>query len=283
MSNAILEVRSLNKAYPGFALKDISFDVPYGSIMGFIGQNGAGKTTTIKAILNLISRDSGQISILGMDNIQQEHQIKQQLGVIISQNMFLSCFCAGDVDLVLRSVYEQWDSDMFYHYIKRFGLDPNKEIAKYSTGMCVKLEIAAALSHHATLLLLDEPTSGLDPIVREEILDLFWEFLQDEGHSILLSTHITSDLDKIADSITFIHNGSIVLSETQDKLVDTFGILKCSTEQLHALDAKAIRAVRHSAYGEEALVYRTLLPHLPLEKISTEQLMLFLAQDERVN
>ena len=193
-----ITIKNLNKTYKDFSLQDISFSVPKGSVMGFVGENGAGKTTTLKAILNLISYDSGNIEIFGLDSKKNEKEIKEQIGVVFEGSNF----------------HENLNTD-------------NKLIKEFSKGNKMKLSIAVALSHKPKLLILDEATSSLDPIVREEILDIFLDFIQDEEHSIILSSHITSDLDKIADYITFIHKGKIVFSENKDELIDTMGVLKC--------------------------------------------------------
>lgn len=275
MENA-LEIKNLCKSYSSFSLENVSFTLPQGCVMGFIGENGAGKTTTIKAILNLIHRDSGNITMLGMDNRTDEQKIKQQIGVVLEDSTFPAFYRAKDVNAVLQNAYHTWHSEQFFSYLKRFQVDERKKISEYSKGMRMKLSIAAALSHEARLLLLDEPTSGLDPIVRDEVLDLFWEFLQDEEHSVLMSSHITSDLDKIADYVTFIHEGKILLSERRDNLLDTLGILKCPIEQLRAIDHAAIKARRIGSFGAEALVRRNLIHgNYSIDPVNIEQIMLF--------
>ncbi|MGE4549447.1 MAG: ABC transporter ATP-binding protein [Intestinibacillus sp.] len=275
MKNA-LEIKNLCKSYSSFALENISFTLPQGCVMGFIGENGAGKTTTIKAILNLIHRDSGDITVLGMDNRTDEHEMKQRIGVVLEDSSFPAFYRARDVNAVLQNAYKAWHPEQFFSYLKRFQIDERKKISEYSKGMRMKLSIAAALSHEAELLLLDEPTSGLDPIIRGEVLDLFWEFLQNEEHSVLMSSHITSDLDKIADYVTFIHEGRILLSERRDNLLDTLGILKCTAEQLHALDPAAVKARRVRPYGAEALVCRNMIyGNYTVEAVNIEQIMLF--------
>ena len=259
MDNA-LEIKGLCKQYEGFALENVSFTLPRGAVMGFIGENGAGKTTTIKSILNLIHRDAGEIHVLGLDNIKNERAVKERLGVVLEDGCFLNTLNARQVDTLMGKAYKSWKSEQFFGYMKRFGIDERKKIKDYSKGMRMKLSIAAALSHGAELLIMDEPTSGLDPVVRDEVLDLFYDFMQDEGHAILLSSHITSDLDKIADYITFIHSGRIVLSEPRDELLDTYGVLHCTADQLAALDPAAVRAKRVGAFGCEALVRRGGVP-----------------------
>lgn len=282
MENA-LEITGLCKQYEGFALRNVSFTLPSGCVMGFIGENGAGKTTTIKAVLNLIHRDAGSIRVLGQDNIREERAVKECIGVVLEDGCFLNTMNARQVDVLMGKAYQNWHSEQFFDFLKRFGIDTGKKIKDYSKGMRMKVNIAAAMSHDAKLLLMDEPTSGLDPVVRDEVLDLFYDFMQDEGHSILLSSHITSDLDKIADYITFIHQGQIVLSEPRDMLLDTYGVLHCTAEQLAALKPSAVRGKRMGAFGCEALVRRDGIPaSWPVEPVNIEQMMLFLTRGEDV-
>ena len=262
MENA-LEINGLYKHYDGFALQDVSFMLPRGVVMGFIGENGAGKTTTIKAVLNLIRRDAGAIKVLGLDNIAEERAVKERIGVVLEDGCFLNTLTARHVDVLMGKAYQSWQSEQFFRFMERFGIDRNKKIKDYSKGMRMKVSIAAALSHGAELLIMDEPTSGLDPVVRDEVLDLFYDFMQEDSHAILLSSHITSDLDKIADHITFIHQG------------------RCTAEQLSALEPSAMRAKRIGAFGCEALVRRDSVPaNWPVEAANIEQIMLFLTRGE---
>ena len=224
----VLVVRNLSKRYDEFQLKNVSFSLPKGCIMGLVGENGAGKSTTIKLILNLINRDGGSVSIFGKDNLTHEKTIKEDLGVVFDESSFPDNLNAKNISLVMKNVYKNWDEGLFYSYLKRFALPAQKKVKDYSRGMKMKLAIAAALSHHPKFLILDEATSGLDPMVREEILDIFLEFIQDEEHSILLSSHIISDLEKIADYVTFIHRGEVLFSEAKDQLLEEYGILKCT-------------------------------------------------------
>ena len=282
MENA-LEIKGLCKQYEGFALENVSFTLPRGAVMGFIGENGAGKTTTIKSILHLIHRDAGEIRVLGLDNEKDERAVKERIGVVLEDGCFLNTMNARQVDTLMGKAYKSWQSAQFFGFMKRFGIDERKKIKDYSKGMRMKISIAAALSHGAELLIMDEPTSGLDPVVRDEVLDLFYDFMQDESHAILLSSHITSDLDKIADYITFIHRGRIVLSEPRDELLDTYGVLRCTADQLASLDPAAVRAKRVSTFGCEALVRRGSVPqNWPVEPVNIEQIMLFLTRGEEV-
>ena len=209
--NAI-EIKNVTKKYDGFTLDNISFDVPRGSIMGFIGQNGAGKTTTIRSLLNIIPINAGEIRLLGMDHIQHEQEIKERIAVVFDELPFHDIFNAKEMGKIFRGLYAKWDDKVYEGYLERFQLPQKKKIGQFSKGMKMKLQIACALSHDAELLVMDEATTGLDPVVRSEILDIFLEYLQDETHSILMSSHITSDLEKIADSVTFIDRGKILVS-----------------------------------------------------------------------
>ena len=282
MANA-LEVRGLCKQYEGFALDHVSFTLPRGCVMGLIGENGAGKSTTIKAILNLIHRDAGEIHVLGWDNIADERTVKEHIGVVLEDGCFLNTMNARQVDVLMGKAYKKWNSAQFFGFLKRFGIDTDKKIKDYSKGMRMKTNIAVAMSHDAELLIMDEPTSGLDPVVRDEVLDLFYDFMQDDTHAILLSSHITSDLDKIADYITFIHGGRVALSEPRDTLLDIYGVLRCTADQLSALDPSAVRGKRVGAFGCEALVRRDGVPQgWPVEPVNIEQVMLFLTRGEDV-
>ena len=217
MSN-ILEIKNLSKKYEEFELKDINLSLQKGMIMGLIGENGAGKSTTIKAILNLINTDNGEVKIFGKSN--KEKEIKEDIGVVLDDSFLSEYLNPNDINKIMKSIYKNWDEKIYFNYVEKFKLPKDKISKEYSSGMKMKLKIAVALSHNPKLLILDEPTSGLDPIARNEILDIFQEFIQDEEHGIFVSSHITSDLENIADYITFINNGEIVLSRTRDELLD---------------------------------------------------------------
>ncbi len=280
MENA-LEIKGLCKRYEGFVLDDVNLVLPRGCVMGFVGENGAGKTTTIKAILNLIRRDAGEIRALGFDNLKKEKEFKERTGVVLEDGSFMNMMDARNIDSLMKKAYPKWDSGKFMEYMRRFGIDKNKTVKDYSKGMRMKAAIAAALSHDAELLILDEPTSGLDPIVRDEVLDLLYEFMQDESHAILISSHITSDLDKIADSIAFIHQGRMIFCEQRDGLLDTYGLLRCTKEQLASLEPGTVKAKRTGTFGCEALVRRDGVPgNLNVERVNIEQMMLLMTKGE---
>jgi len=251
--NAI-EISGVTKKYSGFTLDNISFNVPKGSIMGFIGQNGAGKTTTIRSILNLIPIDGGEIKLLGLDYQENEQQIKERIAVVFDELPFHDIFNAKDMARVFEGIYPKWSNTEYNSYLERFGLPMKKKIGEFSKGMKMKLQIACALSHNAELLVMDEATTGLDPVVRDEILHIFMEYLQDGEHSILMSSHITSDLEKIADSVTFIDKGKLLISGYKDDILESHGILKCDKSELGNIDAEDIVSVRMNTYGAEVML-----------------------------
>ncbi|AFM00203.1 ABC-type multidrug transport system, ATPase component [Desulfitobacterium dehalogenans ATCC 51507] len=272
----VLEVKNLSKKYNEFQLKNVKFSLPQGCIMGLVGENGAGKSTTIKLLLNLIRRDGGEVEIFGKDNLTHEREIKEDLGVVFDESNFPDNMNAIDISLMMKNVYKNWDQEIFEGYLRRFALVPKKKVKDYSRGMKMKLSIAVALSHHPRFLILDEPTSGLDPMVREEILDIFLEFIQNEEHSILISSHIISDLEKIADYITFIHSGEVLFSEAKDQLLEDYGILKCSHTELDQLDKELIIGYRKNQFGIEALVKRKKLKgKFLVDSAGIEDIMLF--------
>ena len=278
----ILQIDSLCKSYEDFSLKNISFTLPQGCIMGLVGQNGAGKSTTLKAILGLVRPDSGSVKLFGQELQENEEQIKEQIGVVFDSMNLPELLRGKDVGKVLGPLYQSWDQTAFNGYLERFSLPKNKLIKDYSRGMKMKVAIAAALSHGAKLLLLDEATGGLDPIVRDEILDILLEFMQDPTHGILFSSHITGDLEKIADYVTFIHEGQVRFSQPKDELLDSYAVVKCSPQQLASIDPAALISVRSHQYGTEALVRRDAVwADAVAERPTIEDMMLFIARGNR--
>ena len=284
MKNA-LEVSHLTKDYGSFKLDDVSFTVPGGTIMGLIGENGAGKSTTIKCILNLIRRDGGEIQVLGLDNLRDEQAVKAQVGVVLDETTFHDGLTAPQVGKILAKLYPNWDMALYQRYLDKFGLAGKKPVKTFSKGMKMKLSLAAAFAARPKLLILDEATSGLDPVVRDEILDEFLAFIQDEDHAILISSHITSDLEKAADYITYLHQGKVVLSEAKDVILDSYGRAAGTAEQLTRVDPADLVRVRRGSFGWEGLVadraafqrkYRDLL----VEKTTLEDIMLFIGKGE---
>lgn len=252
--NNLLSVKNINKTYTNFKLSDINIEIPKGTIVGFIGENGAGKTTTIKAILNLINIESGEIKIFGKDHKKDENKIKEKIGVILDNAFFPDNLTAKDINSILKLMYDNWDEQLYNKYLEKFKLPNDKQIKDFSTGMLMKLKIASVLSHKPELLILDEPTSGLDPIARSEILDIFQEFVEDENHSIFVSSHITTDLEQVADYIVFINEGKIILTETKDKIIEDYAVVKCSEEEFNKIDKKDILKHKKNKYNYQVLI-----------------------------
>ena len=231
MNNA-LEVQNLCKSYTDFALDSVSFTLPAGYIMGFVGQNGAGKTTTIRCILNMATRESGEIKIFGLDNIEDELSVKQKLAAVFDEIFFIDVWRVREVEKAIKGFYSQWDNKQYNDYLSKFELSPGKKVKDLSRGMKMKLMLAVAMSHGAKLLILDEPTSGLDPVARDELLDILREYVADGEKSVFFSTHITSDLERIADFITLIDHGKIFYTGTKDGLLEHFSIVKGGKDDL---------------------------------------------------
>ena len=281
-----LEVKNLCKKYNGFELKDINLELPKGMIMGLIGENGAGKTTTIKAILNMINRDSGKIAIFGLDNIKDGKQIKEDIGVVLDDSFLSEYLNPIDINKIMKNIYKNWDEKLYFKYIEDFKLPKDKMSKEYSSGMKMKLKIAVALSHNPKLLILDEPTSGLDPVARNEILDIFQDFIQDEEKSILVSSHITSDLEHIADYITFINNGEIVLTKTRDELLENYGIVKCSADDFEEIDKNDFVKYKKNSYEYDILVedkfeFKRKYKFEIIDKPTIEDIMLIYIKGEK--
>ncbi len=275
-----MEIRDLSKKFDGFSMEDLSFILPKGSIMGFIGQNGAGKTTTIKSILNIIKKDSGSIKLLGLDSVENETEIKQRISVVLDEMPFHDDFNAMNIRYILKNIYPKWDDATYERYLDRFNLPRKKKIGQFSKGMRMKLQIACALSHNAELLIMDEATTGLDPVVRNEILDIFLEYIQDENRSILMSSHITSDLERIADCITFIDNGRLLLTGYKDEILENHGVIKCSNADLENIDKSDIVSIRRSEFGAEAMIFdkpscKLKYPKMVIDNTTLEDIMLF--------
>ena len=286
MKNAI-EIRNLVKNYGDkFTLGEINLDIPSGIIIGLIGENGAGKTTLIKSILNIIRLDKGNIKIFEKDIKINESEIKENIGVVLDNMIFPELLMPKDINSIMKDVYKNWDEQLFNKYLSEFKLKNNQSIKSMSKGMRKKLEIATALSHHPKLLILDEPTSGLDPVVRNEVLDIFLDFIQDEEHTILLSTHITSDLEHIADKIIFINQGKVVLDQSRDDLLDNYGILKCDVDKFDTISKDDIIAYKKNKYDYEILIndinkIRKKYKDFIVDKITLEELMVLMIKGEK--
>ncbi|MGN1002842.1 MAG: ABC transporter ATP-binding protein [Oscillospiraceae bacterium] len=279
--NAI-EIRGLCKSYGSFALKDIDLTLPEGCVMGLVGENGAGKSTTIKLIMNALRRDAGRVTVLGMDNQSPGFTaLKNQIGVVLDEACFPEVITVKNVDAVMRRTYENWDSGAFAGYVSRFDLPERKPFKDFSRGMKMKLAIAVALSHAPRLLILDEATGGLDPMVRDEILDIFNDFTREPGHSILMSSHIVSDLEKICDYIAFLHKGRLLLCESKDALLEQYALLRLPAERVADIPPEAVVSLRTGPYGAELLVRRALVsPAFPCEHTSIEDIILAIIRGE---
>lgn len=277
-----LELKNVTKRYHDFTLDHVSIALPEGCVMGFIGENGAGKSTTIRAVLDLIRRDEGSIQVLGQTLDSQNKALKEHIGVVMDESSFPDNICLQNINSIMKSCYTTWNEARFLQYAKTFSLPEKKPVKDYSRGMKMKLSIAVALSHDSKLLILDEATSGLDPVVRDEILDVFLEFMQDEHHSIFISSHIISDLEKICDYITFLHKGKLVFSETKEALRDQYTMVKCTKEELDRLPPSGIVGLREYAYGVEALCRRTQIPEgLHTEPASIEDIMVYFVKERK--
>lgn len=285
----ILELQQISKTFPksNFTLDKLSFSLPYGAIMGFVGENGAGKTTTIGCILNTVKKDNGTIKLFGREMSDEDTDIREKIGVVYDGDNFPGFWTAKQLSQVMESLYKQWDNALFNKYLDDFHLPARQKIKDYSRGMSMKLAIAAALSHHPQLLILDEATSGLDPIMRDEMLDVFLEFVQEESHSILLSSHITSDLEKVADYITFIHNGKLIMTASKNDLVYNYAVMRCRESQFLALNPDDIIAYRKRDFQTDVLVSngkeaQRKYKDVVLDHVSVDEIMLLLIKEERV-
>ncbi len=275
-----LEIRNLTKSYTGFQLDHLNLTLPNGCILGLIGENGAGKSTTIKLILDMIRRDDGHITILGKDNRESIQLLKQDIGVVLDDVGIPECLTAAQVGKIMENTFTRWDNSVYAGYLKKFSLSVNKPFKEFSRGMKMKLGIAVALSHDPKLLILDEATSGLDPVIRDEIIDIFSEFTRDVHHSILISSHIVSDLEKICDYIAFLHKGKLLLCEEKDVLMEQYGLVQCSQAQLAQLDPNAIKGKKSSPYGVQALVLRNRIPRgWHISPVNIEELFIFMVKE----
>ena len=281
----ILEAKNLCKKYNQFELKNVNLTLPKGMIMGLIGENGAGKTTTIKSILNL-TNSTGEINIFGLNVKKYDKKIKQDIGVVLNENFFSEYLNPKDINKILKNIYKNWDEKLYFKYLEDFKLPQNKISKEFSSGMKMKLKIAVALAHHPKLLILDEPTSGLDPVARSEILDIFQDFIQNGENSIFVSSHITSDLEHIADYITFINDGEIVLSKTRDELLEEYGIVKCSKAEFEKINKKDYVKYKVNRYEYDVLVenkseFKRKYDFNVIDKPTLEDIMLIYIKGEK--
>ena len=278
--NAI-EISGLCKSYEGFRLENFSLNLPKGSILGLAGENGAGKSTIIKLIMNAEERDAGSVKVLGTECTSPEfNDLKNDIGIVLDEANFPTVLTPKMICRVMESTYKNWNSTQYFDYVRRFALPEDKKFKDFSRGMKMKLAIAAALSHNAKLLVLDEATGGLDPLVRDEILDILNDFTRDEEHSILMSSHIVSDIEKICDYFAFIHQGRLLLFGEKDEILSEYAVTKVSEEELCDIAPQALHGVKHTPYGAEALVEKRLAPEtLRFEHTSLEDIIIFLARE----
>ena len=277
-----LEIKNLTKAYPGFTLDNLNLTLPSGCIMGLIGENGAGKSTTIKLILDMIHKDSGSITILGKDNTVGIELTKEDIGVVMDEVGIPECLTVKQVGKVMKNTFRNWDNTEYARLVQKLTLPDKKQFKEFSRGMKMKLGIAIALSHDAKLLILDEATAGLDPVVRDEVVEMLSDFTRDENHSILISSHIVSDLEKLCDYIAFIHKGKLLLCEEKDQLLSEYGLIHCTTEELQRIPAEAIKYKKENPYGIEVMVLRNAVPAgVNVSPISIEELFVFMVKEAR--
>lgn len=277
-----LEIKNLTKSYKDFKLDNLSLTLPSGCVMGLVGENGAGKSTAIKLILDIVHKDGGTVTILGRDNQDNISLTKEDVGIVLDEVGFDGCLNTKQVDKIMKYTFKNWDSDEYNRLISKLSIPENKPFKDFSRGMKMKLGIATAMSHGAKLLILDEATSGLDPVVRDEIIDMFIDFTRDETHSILISSHIVSDLEKLCDYIAFLHKGKLLLCEEKDMLLSKYGIVHCSTQQLDKLPKEAVKYSKTTAYGAQALVLRDYVnDDIDVSPISIEELFVLMVKEDK--
>lgn len=279
MTNAI-EIRGLVKEYKDFRLNSVDLTLPGGCILGLIGENGAGKSTLIKCLLGVILKNEGSIKILGRDADTELANIKEDIGVVMDEVGIPDSFRYKHINAVMKNTFRNWDEKLFESYMDKFKLPRDKKFKEFSRGMKMKMGIAIALSHNAKLLVLDEATNGLDPVIRDEVTDIFYEFTRDEEHSILISSHIVSDLEKLCDYVSFIHKGQVLLNEEKDVLLEEYAIAHTTEEELKELDPSAIRGRKSGKYGVQVLVRRDAVPAgMKLSPVTIEELFIFMIKE----
>lgn len=278
MSVSKIKINNLVKRYDGFLLDGVSLEVPSGCVMGLIGENGAGKSTVIKALLGVIGTDGGEILFDGVPQREMSKAMRQKIGVVLDDVSLPAAINLRALDLIMKNIFAEWEQEKFFDLAKRFGLPNDKKIGEFSKGMKMKTAIAAALSHKADILILDEPTSGLDPVARDEILGILYDFMQTPGRATLISSHITSDLEKLCDFVTFISDGKIVLSGEKDALLDKYAVVRGDVRDI---DPAAIIKIRRREYGTDALALKSMLPpSFEVSKAGLEDIMLFFVKGE---
>ena len=282
--NAI-ELKQVKKRYGDFALNDVNICLPQGCVLGLIGENGAGKSTLIRMMCGMCKPDGGEVVVLGerAGRSAAFTRVKQDIGVVLDEACLPDELTAPQIAQCMRGIYTHWDDEVFGGFMRRFALPDDKAVRHYSRGMKMKLAIAAAMSHHAKLLLLDEATSGLDPVVRDDILDVFNEFTRQEDHSVLISSHIVSDLEKICDYVVFIHKGNVILSEEKDRLLEKYALLAMERAQYDAMPKEGVRRMLDAHGTVRVLMEREYVPHgMPLERLGLEDMMLMIEKGEEI-
>lgn len=298
MSKNAIEVRNLTKKYDDFEINNICFDIPEGSIVGFIGENGAGKSTTMKAILGLVPTEAGEIRVLdhpvGKDSVDENW--REQISVVFDECNFPNELKVKNINIFMKNIYQTWNENLFKEYLQKFELPVNKKVRELSKGMKMKLSIATALSHDSRLLILDEATSGLDPVVRNDILDIFREYVEDERRTVFLSSHITSDIEKVADYIMLIHKGKVLLMESKDKLLYEYGMVKCTKEQADKIPTGIIVGREDSSFGTSVLVrdrqslkengfadrYARDIQQPVIDRVGIEDILLYIVKHQKI-
>ena len=277
-----LEIKNLTKSYPDFTLDNLNLTLPSGCIMGLVGENGAGKSTTIKLILDMIHKDSGSITILGRDNGDNIKLTKEDIGVVLDEVGIPECLTVNQVGKVMKHTFQNWNDAEYSRLVQKLALPDKKQFKEFSRGMKMKLGIAIAMSHNSKLLILDEATSGLDPVVRDEVVEMFSEFTRDESRSILISSHIVYDLEKLCDYIAFLHKGKLLLCEEKDLLREEYGLVHCSIDEFQAIPFNSVKYKKENAYGVEAMVLRNAVPSdIHISTISIEELFVFMVKEAK--
>ena len=277
-----LEIKNLTKSYPDFTLDNFNLTLPSGCIMGLVGENGAGKSTTIKLILDMIHKDSGSVTILGKDNGDNMKLTKEDIGVVLDEVGIPECLTVDQVGTVMKHTFQNWNDEEFSRLVQKLALPDKKQFKDFSRGMKMKLGIAIAMSHNSKLLILDEATSGLDPVVRDEVVEMFNEFTRDESHSILMSSHIVTDLEKLCDYIVFLHKGKLLLCEEKDLLLEEYGLVHCSIDEFQTIPSNAVKYKKENVYGVEAMVLRNAVPSdIRISPISIEELFVFMVKEAK--
>ena len=275
-----LELKNVCKTYPGFRLDDLTLTFPEGCILGLIGENGAGKSTTIRLILNMIRKDAGTITVLGKDSTDEAALLKEDIGVVLDEVGIPECLTVSQIENVMKNVFRNWDSREFHRITAKFALPDGKPFKDFSRGMKMKTGIAVALSHHAKLLILDEATGGLDPVARDEVVEMLNDFTRDETHSILISSHIVSDLEKLCDYVAFLHKGKLMLCEEKDVLKDRYGTVRMTAEDADRLDGSAVLFRKDTPYGTELIARRDFVPaDAEITPVGIEELFVVMAKE----